>query len=65
MMFVVCGSVLTWIEANILKSTAFFERVNLTISLELISVAENTEFLRTLCIHLSSYDMYTLLEHCW
>jgi hypothetical protein len=31
-LLVFCGSVSTWIEENILKSTAFFGRINLTIS---------------------------------
>lgn len=59
---VFCGSVSTWIEENILKSTAFFGRINLTISLEPLSIPENAEFLRTLGIQLSNYDMYKLLS---
>jgi len=59
---VFCGSVSTWIEENILKSTAFFGRINLTISLEPLSIPENAEFLRTLGIQISHYDMYKLLS---
>ncbi len=61
-LLVFCGSVSTWIEANILKSTAFFGRINLTISLEPLSISESAEFLRTLCMQLSHYDMYKLLS---
>jgi AAA+ ATPase superfamily predicted ATPase len=62
MLLVFCGSVSTWIEENILKSTAFFGRVNLTISLEAFSITESAEFLRALGMQLSHYDMYKLLS---
>lgn len=62
MLLVFCGSVSTWIEENILKSTAFFGRVNLTISLGPLSIPESAEFLRTLGMQLSHYDMYKLLS---
>ena len=59
---VFCGSVSTWIEENILKSTAFFGRINLTISLEPLSIFESAEFLRVIGMQLSHYDMYKLLS---
>jgi AAA+ ATPase superfamily predicted ATPase len=62
MMLVFCGSVSTWIEENILNSTAFFGRVNLTISLEQLTVPESAEFLRKLGMQLSNYDTYKLLS---
>lgn len=62
MLLVFCGSISTWIEENILKSTAFFGRVNLTISLESLSIPESAEFLRKLGMQLSHYDMYKLLS---
>lgn len=61
-LLVFCGSVSTWIEENILKSTAFFGRINLTISLEPLSIPESADFLRTLGMQLSHYDMYKLLS---
>lgn len=61
-LLVFCGSVSTWIEENILKSTAFFGRIHLTISLEPLSIPESAEFLRTLGMRLSDYDMYKLLS---
>ena len=61
-LLVFCGSVSTWIEENILKSTAFFGRVNITISLESLSIPESAEFLRKLGMKLSHYDMYKLLS---
>jgi AAA+ ATPase superfamily predicted ATPase len=62
MVLVFCGSVSTWIEENILKSTAFFGRINLTISLEPLSITESAEFLRVLGMKLSHYDMYKVLS---
>jgi hypothetical protein len=62
MLLVFCGSVSTWIEENILNSTAFFGRINLTISLEPLSIPESAEFLRALGMQLSDYDMYKVLS---
>lgn len=62
MLLVFCGSVSTWIEENILNSTAFFGRVNLVIALESLSIPESAEFLRKLGMKLSDYDMYKLLS---
>jgi len=62
LLLVFCGSVSTWIEENILKSTAFFGRINLTISLEPLSIPESAKFLRALGMQLSAYDMYKLLS---
>ncbi len=62
MLLLFCGSVSTWIEENILKSTAFFGRVNLTISLEPLSISESAEFLRAIGMKLSCYDIYKLLS---
>jgi len=61
-LLVFCGSVSIWIEENILNSTAFFGRINLTITLEPLSIAESVEFLRALGMQLSHYDMYKLLS---
>jgi hypothetical protein len=59
---VFCGSISTWIEENILKSTTFFGRVNLMLSLEPLSISESAEFLRKLSMKISNYDMYKLLS---
>lgn len=61
-LLVFCGSVSTWIEENILKSTSFFGRIDLTISLEPLSIPESAELLRRLGMQLSHYDMYKLLS---
>lgn len=56
-----CGSVSTWIEDNILNSTAFFGRVNLTISLEPLSIPDSALLLQALQFQGSNYDKYQLL----
>lgn len=60
-LLVFCGSVSLWIEENILKSTAFFGRINLTLTLEPLSIAESANFLRKIGIKSSHYDTYKAL----
>lgn len=61
-MVVFCGSVSRWIEENILKSTAFFGRINLTITLESLPIRDANKLLRTLGFQGSDYDTYKLLS---
>jgi uncharacterized protein len=61
-LFVVfCGSVSTWIEKNILKSTAFFGRVNLTLTLTPLSISESSNLLKAIGFQASPYDICKLL----
>jgi hypothetical protein len=59
---VFCGSISTWIEENILNSTAFFGRINLTITLGPLSIPESAELLKVSGFKGSSYDIYKLLS---
>ena len=61
-MAVFCGSVSTWIEENILKSTAFFGRINLTITLEPLPICDANKLLRAAGFQGSDYDTYKLLS---
>jgi len=61
-MVVFCGSVSTWIEENILNSTAFFGRINLTITLEPLPIADANKLLRISGFQGSDYDTYKLLS---
>ncbi len=61
-LLVFCSSISTWIEKNILKNTAFFGRIHLTIMLEALSINESAEFLKTIGMQLSSYDTYKILS---
>lgn len=59
---VFCGSISTWIEENILKSTAFFGRINLTITLEPLSIPDANQLLISSGFQGSDYDTYKLLS---
>lgn len=58
---VFCGSVSTWIEENILNSTAFFGRIALTLTLEPLSITESSHLLKIMGFQGSAYDTYKLL----
>ncbi len=58
---VFCGSVSTWIEESILNSTAFFGRINLTITLPPLSIFESAELLKKRHFKGSNYDIYKIL----
>lgn len=63
-LIVFCGSVSTWIEENILKSTAFFGRISLTITLRPLSLSESAHLLRSRGFKGSPYDMFRVLALC-
>ncbi len=56
-----CGSVSTWIEKNIIKSTAFFGRITLNIEIDPLSLLESTAVLRATGLKASTYEMFTLM----
>ncbi|MCX5924843.1 MAG: ATP-binding protein [Candidatus Dependentiae bacterium] len=58
---VFCGSVSTWIEENILKGTAFFGRITLTMTLEPLSIPDSAHLLKIIGFQGSIYDTYKLL----
>ena len=61
-MVVFCGSVSTWIEENILKSTAFFGRIDLTMTLEPLPIPDANRLLRASGFQGSDFDTYKLLS---
>ena len=61
-LLLLCGSVSTWIEENILQSTAFFGRIALTLTLEPLSIPLSAEFLSMLGFKGSFYEQYKLLS---
>ena len=61
-LLVLCGSVSTWIEDNIINSTAFFGRISLTLTLDPLSIPESAELLRVLGFKASPFDMYKFLS---
>jgi hypothetical protein len=59
---VLCGSVSTWIEDNILNSTALFGRIALTMTLEPLSVSSSASLIRATGFQGSDYDICQLLN---
>lgn len=58
---ILCGSVSTWIEENILKSTAFYGRVSLKLTLNPLSLSESTQLLQERGVQASNYDIFRVL----
>jgi uncharacterized protein len=59
---ILCGSVSTWIERNIIKSTALFGRISLKIPLEELSLADSCAFLRHIGFKGSEYEIFKILS---
>ncbi len=61
LILIFCGSVSTWIEENIINSTAFFGRISLYMTLQELSLKESYEFLAVKGFKQSIYETYKLL----
>lgn len=61
-LLIFCGSVSIWIEENILKNTAFFGRIDLSMTLQPWSILESAAFLRKIGFKNSYYETYKLLS---
>lgn len=59
---ILCGSVSTWIEANIINSTAFFGRISLHLTLKELSLPECSLFLKSRGVRASTYDIFKILS---
>jgi AAA+ ATPase superfamily predicted ATPase len=62
LILILCGSISSWIEENILKSTAFFGRISLEISLLPLTIPECAAFLRQSNFKGSAYEYYKILS---
>lgn len=62
LMFVVCGSVSSWIEKNILSSTGFVGRIDLVLTLEELSLPECNEFWGNQGKTISAYEKFKVLS---
>ncbi len=62
LMLILCGSVSSWIEKNILKSTGFVGRISSTITLGELSLDECNEFWGAKKDHVSAYDKFKILS---
>ena len=62
LILILCGSVSSWIEENILKSTGFVGRLSLVLDLEELSLIESSEFLNYLGIRGDPYEKFKILS---
>lgn len=60
-LLIFCGSVSTWIEKNIINSTAFYGRISLVINLQPLSIPESAKFLRMRNFRKSAFDVLEIL----
>lgn len=59
---VLCGSVSTWIDKNIINSTAFFGRISLYLEISELSITKCREFLKTRGFKGSDLDFFKILS---
>ncbi len=62
LVLVLCGSVSTWIQENIIKSTAFFGRLSLVLQLEELTLSECSTFLDKRGFRGSPYEKFKILS---
>jgi len=62
LILVLCGSVSTWIEENIIQGSALFGRISLCMTLEELSIRDSAEMLKALSSRLSSYEILQILS---
>jgi AAA+ ATPase superfamily predicted ATPase len=62
LIFILCGSVSTWIEENILKNTGFVGRLSLRLNLKELSLAESNQFLETIRFRGDAYEKLKILS---
>ncbi len=62
LMLVLCGSVSSWIEKNIIRSTGFFGRISLKITLEELSLSSCNKLLSHVGFNRSSLEKFMILS---
>lgn len=62
LILILCGSISTWIEKNILRSTGFVGRISLVIHLKPLSIQESVSFLRKKGFAGSIYEVLKILS---
>ncbi|MEN8236606.1 MAG: ATP-binding protein, partial [Pseudomonadota bacterium] len=61
LILILCGSISSWIEKNILSSTAFLGRVSFTINLEELPLHDCNKFWNTTGARISAYEKFKIL----
>jgi AAA+ ATPase superfamily predicted ATPase len=62
LIMILCGSVSSWIEKNILTSKGFMGRISLSLHLKELSVSECNQFLKLLEFHVNPYELFKMLS---
>ena len=62
LILILCGSVSSWIEENILKSTGFVGRISVDMVLDELSIAESGEFWGAQKNKLGAYEKFKILS---
>ncbi len=62
LILVFCGSVSTWIEKNIISSTAFFGRISLYVTLNELPLSDCNKLLDNLSFRGSAYEKFKILS---
>ena len=62
LILVLCGSVSSWIEKNIINSTGFFGRTTLNLNLNELSISESNQFWNKLGEGVSPYEKFKILS---
>ncbi len=62
LVFILCGSVSSWIDTNILSSTGFLGRVSLTLTVEELSLPECNQFWGHRGLQISAYEKFKILS---
>lgn len=62
LIMIICGSVSSWIEENILQTTGFVGRISLDLFLEELSIKESGEFWGAKRHRVSAYEKFKLLS---
>ena len=61
LILILCGSVSSWIEENILSSTGFLGRISIDMKLDELSISESQEFWGSQRDRISSYEKFKVL----
>ena len=62
LILILCGSVSSWIDENILSSTAFVGRISFTMSLEELPLRDCSKFWNTVGARVSPYEKFKILS---
>lgn len=62
LILILCGSISTWIEKNLLQSTGFVGRITLVLHLKPLSIQESVQFLRKKGFSSSIYEVLKILS---